>query len=76
MGAAVVYEDILREELNSIMSELHRLVSNIQNPRLKDETWSKRIHEICEELDMRIEAAKARLSEVQNELSGSFSEKY
>jgi len=57
-----------------MMAELHRFVSSIQRPKIKDEKWSKAVEEYCREIEGRIEKALENISRKHRELSESWTE--
>jgi|GEM_PF-446627 len=74
MISTLSYENMLSEELNAMMAELHQFVSSIQRPKIKDDKWSKAVEEYCRELEKRIDAAVEMIAQKHKELSESWNE--
>ncbi len=71
-------EELLNEQLNELMDDLRMFVSNIQRPDLSDHSWKESIHDVCEELALRLvqiqEVFEETLSEKRELLNDSLGE--
>jgi dolichol kinase len=76
MQEVALIDATLANQLNQMMAELHELVSKLQLPRLKGDTWRKQAIERCQLLAARITEIIEQLKEMSIAIENDLSERW